>query len=254
MENTIHRFEAAGLGKAPFKVVGCREIIHTAGGVSKAGGTCDFCGTGIRYAFLIESSDGKIFKVGSDCVKRTGDSALERQTKYAKAEYEEEKKNNAGKKIAKAKLEELGLSELWELYESEALDYQLSDMIRFLVRRGYWSDAQERFARKLFLSRSEKKEEETPVDDVREGRYEVVGTVLTRKLKETRFGRQTKILVKVDEGAFKIWGSIPSGIADCESGDKVSFSAEVVRSDQTRNSVSSAARPKRNLLTNKKEG
>jgi hypothetical protein len=69
----VHPFEVAGLGKAPFRFSHVTENVFSTGGlfaVTKAGGTCDFCGTGIRYEYWIKSHDGQTFKVGCDCVAR----------------------------------------------------------------------------------------------------------------------------------------------------------------------------------------
>lgn len=41
-------------------------------GTSKAGGHCNYCFTGIRYEYVIKSSDDKQFVVGCDCVAKTG--------------------------------------------------------------------------------------------------------------------------------------------------------------------------------------
>ena len=71
-----HVFELAGLGKAPFKFVGIFEKVFKAGNVVKPGGSCHFCGTGIRYCCEILSSDGKRFVVGTDCVDKTGDYGI----------------------------------------------------------------------------------------------------------------------------------------------------------------------------------
>lgn len=69
----IHPFEKAGLGKAPFRCIGVEEMVFTMpDGYSKAGGSCQYCGTGIRWAFQIKSSDGAHFHVGCDCVEKTG--------------------------------------------------------------------------------------------------------------------------------------------------------------------------------------
>jgi hypothetical protein len=64
-----HPFEAAGLGKAPFRLVGVTENVYRhPGGTCQPGGTCDYCSTGILYEFRIRSADGRTFVVGSDCV------------------------------------------------------------------------------------------------------------------------------------------------------------------------------------------
>jgi len=71
----VHPFEKAGLGKAPFHCVGIRENVYvTAGGAHRQpGGCCNYCGTGIQWEYIIKSSDGATFVVGSDCVQRTGE-------------------------------------------------------------------------------------------------------------------------------------------------------------------------------------
>jgi hypothetical protein len=85
--NTIHPFEAAGLGLAPFRYVGMVQqnvsgglrSLGTSGGVeffTKPGGTCAYCGTYIVQMFNIRSADGKEFHVGCDCVRKTGDNNL----------------------------------------------------------------------------------------------------------------------------------------------------------------------------------
>lgn len=83
----IHVFEAAGLGKAPFRFVA----------VWKSYTTCDFCGTGILWNCWILSSDGKSFKVGSECVKRSGDAGLIQASTLAikKAKKEELREKQA---------------------------------------------------------------------------------------------------------------------------------------------------------------
>ena len=98
----IHRFEFAGLGKGPFAFTGrVTEKVHCVpGGPSKAGSCCDYCSTGIRYEFWVKSSDGKEFKVGCDCIHKTGDRGLILQ--IAKAERELRDKKNAAAKARKA--------------------------------------------------------------------------------------------------------------------------------------------------------
>lgn len=84
MEHELHKFEKAGLGKAPFRIVGHEEKRGpidmgnglTIGAPGQPMGTCDFCGTGIVDCFRIASSDGKTFVVGSVCVHKTGDAGL----------------------------------------------------------------------------------------------------------------------------------------------------------------------------------
>ena len=72
MITTTHPFERAGLGLAPFRSVGIREITYVAypGAPAQAGGTCHYCGTGIRYAVCVQSADNKDFIIGMDCAEK----------------------------------------------------------------------------------------------------------------------------------------------------------------------------------------
>lgn len=68
-----HPFERAKLGVAPFRCISMQTNWYSAGpGHKQPGGSCDYCGTGIAYEYVILDSTGKQFKVGSDCVLRTG--------------------------------------------------------------------------------------------------------------------------------------------------------------------------------------
>lgn len=79
-EQKIHRFEAAGLGKAPFRCIGVNENVYRAcpGAPAQPGGCCAYCGMGIRYEYMIVSADGKGFTVGCDCVAKVGDAGLKK--------------------------------------------------------------------------------------------------------------------------------------------------------------------------------
>lgn len=66
-QKIIHKFEEAGLGIAPFD-------IHAV--VMADWSNCEFCGTGIKEHCYIKDVNGKIFLVGNECVKHTGDSGL----------------------------------------------------------------------------------------------------------------------------------------------------------------------------------
>lgn len=80
----IHVFEKAGLGKAPFRVIGVEERrgpIQTGpntfvGAPGQPMGCCQYCFTGIVECWKIQSADGRTFIVGCDCVRKTGDKGL----------------------------------------------------------------------------------------------------------------------------------------------------------------------------------
>ncbi len=101
----VHVFEAAGLGKAPFTWVGYFEdrggkqmttangLVVTVGSPGQPMGTCDYCGTAIAICCRIQSSDGKSFIVGSDCVAKTNDAGLKAQVDQMKAKLTREKQD-----------------------------------------------------------------------------------------------------------------------------------------------------------------
>jgi len=70
----VHRWERAGRGKAPFRVVGhyVAEPYQAVPGDPNCpllpGAACDVCGQAISGVFRIRSADGREFKVGEDCV------------------------------------------------------------------------------------------------------------------------------------------------------------------------------------------
>lgn len=78
---SVHPFEEAGLGLAPFRFVGMREVRgpllvmvdgveFQVGAPGQPMGTCAYCGQGIAVCCDISSADGKRFTVGSDCVAK----------------------------------------------------------------------------------------------------------------------------------------------------------------------------------------
>lgn len=119
-EHTIHKFEEAGLGKAPFRVVGV-EILrgplpildpktgqHTGGYSGSPGqpmGCCRYCYTGIAECWWVESADGKRFMVGNVCVGKTGDRGLKKQMAPLKRELSH-KRDDARIATAQAALQD----------------------------------------------------------------------------------------------------------------------------------------------------
>jgi ribosome-binding protein aMBF1 (putative translation factor) len=109
----IHPFEARGLGKAPFRFAGQihQDLCYGEAILNRAeyektgialttqpGGTCDYCGTAIKKMYQIVSSDGKTFKVGCDCVMKTGDHKLKKA--ISAVVRAEQKKTREAKKVA----------------------------------------------------------------------------------------------------------------------------------------------------------
>jgi hypothetical protein len=111
----IHAFEQAGLGKAPFKIIGFEGVEdRIAHNVSRAahgltyttnacGGTCDYCGKAIFNVYRIRSADQKEFAVGCDCVCKTGDAGMVKiVTDIAKEHAKARRQAREDAKIAEA--------------------------------------------------------------------------------------------------------------------------------------------------------
>lgn len=107
MENeTKHVWEIAGLGQAPYTYIGHTTEHYQAcpGAPIQVGGSCDFCGQGISEMYRFRSADGKVFKVGSNCVKRAGDKGLIRMiAKDVKAHQKATREARQDARIAAAK-------------------------------------------------------------------------------------------------------------------------------------------------------
>jgi hypothetical protein len=79
---TVHPFEKAGLGVAPFKFIGVEYRVGSlksvvdgitceVGSPGQPMGCCDYCGQGIAECCVIKDANGKTFIVGNVCVGKT---------------------------------------------------------------------------------------------------------------------------------------------------------------------------------------
>ena len=86
--DSVHKFERAGLGKAPFRFIGMYEdrgphkfagpggTTIEIGSPGQPMGVCKYCGTGIAICCKVRSADGNEFVVGSDCIAKVGDEGM----------------------------------------------------------------------------------------------------------------------------------------------------------------------------------
>jgi hypothetical protein len=138
MCDKIHVFEAAGLGKAPFRLVGLFSIPPKS--LLEANpdaynnqmrqaprdvgvGTCHFCSTAIMANFIIQSHDKKKSAVGCDCVQKTGDKGLVDAVKLAQKKADREKREainevNRIQRLQAQREKNGGLTD-WEKQEKE---------------------------------------------------------------------------------------------------------------------------------------
>lgn len=123
MSNTpamIHKFETAGMGKAPFKLIGMYSIPSPSLGESNpqayqnalkamprdvAVGSCDYCHTPLVHNFILLSADNKKSVVGCDCVAKVGDRGLEDAIKATRREAKREARVEARQAAYEAELD-----------------------------------------------------------------------------------------------------------------------------------------------------
>ncbi|MGA7829761.1 MAG: hypothetical protein WCA21_02230 [Terracidiphilus sp.] len=74
-----HKFETAGLGIAPFRLVRVEMRWFSIPGIpgsKKPGSSCMFCGHPIAECCFLRDANGKEFHVGNECIKKAGDAGL----------------------------------------------------------------------------------------------------------------------------------------------------------------------------------
>lgn len=117
----IHRFEEAGLGVAPF-------TLHMV--MMQDWSTCDYCGTAIKEHCYIKDCTGKVFLVGNECVKHTGDAGLISNVKVAVSKLRTEMRHKREqRKIDTAK----AILASFESVKAELL-------VRFTYKEDFWND------------------------------------------------------------------------------------------------------------------
>jgi len=98
----VHKFEKAGLGKAPYRFLGVSEHKFQAapGEPIKPGGSCDYCGASIMYAAQLQGACGARFKVGCDCALSAGGAGMQKRVEDWQKKHERELRK--ARKAAKA--------------------------------------------------------------------------------------------------------------------------------------------------------
>lgn len=137
-QQLIHKWEAQGLGQAPFTCVGLyslparslaeynpqayqAELAQMPKGFDI--GTCAVCGMALTNNFLIRTGCGRQFSVGCDCVKKAGDAGLVDAVQARKRAADREKRfqEREAERLARlqAQRERNGGLTDWELQEEQ---------------------------------------------------------------------------------------------------------------------------------------
>jgi len=220
-----HIFETAGLGSAPFTFVGNERKYFQAcpGAPLQCGGSCDYCGTGIVDMYHIQSSDGRSFKVGCECVKKTGDLGLIakiKQVRSARAKALRVARNEAKAKTFAARSLEMarirrqaarkqanafaqahGLIPAFKVALKGAKRAMAKELLGKLIAFGHLSVATVDFIKSLG----------TKLPPAPVGRVVFSGEIVKVKHTIGAYGPQTKIIVQSDDG-WRCWVSCPVAI------------------------------------------
>jgi hypothetical protein len=216
-----HPFEGAGLGKAPFRLIRSTRQPKSC---------CDYCGTAIALEFWIMGTDGRTFKVGSDCVLKTADAGLahhvERELRVIRKAQTVTRK---AARVQTAAVEFLGLhadvAAAFKAIEgaaeptSKRKQWQLStlrDLAAKLTQWGSLSDKQVAFAAKLYAEFTTPEAEAEKHVAAPLGRVTVRGRIVSVKVYSSQYGTSWKMTVKVQtpEGVWLCWATVPSSLMD----------------------------------------
>ena len=207
-------------------------------------GQCDHCGAYINYhAVYCHAPTGEHIIVGHDCADNTLGWSDRRSLDLArqKRATEAARKNAAEEKQRRENIENTrrlfpDAVALLETYEGS--NSFIQDVAGRFTRFGTTKrieggdhGAQSKVMAAVLKAHQrdlDREAEQADAADVREGRYEIEGVVLSTKLQESDYGSTWKMLVKQDDGA-RVWGSIPAEI-DADKGDRVKFTARVKQS------------------------
>ena len=138
MGKDIHKWEFNSIGKAPFQFVGAYEIPssslaeHNPDAYNNrlremppcSCGICTVCGQAIVINCIVRDGTGKIFPVGSDCIKKAGDAGMTSSVKEWQNARVREKRRKKAEEEREARLQAQrekngGLTD-WEIRQKRA--------------------------------------------------------------------------------------------------------------------------------------
>lgn len=196
------------------------------------GGNCMVCGSvnAIYTTLFYHAKSNSYVRLGADCTEKLyghdfGAAKFRAQVKDAR-------EHQAGKAKAQLILADNGLSAAWDINAGDGTRYEestIKSIVGKLIQYGSISPKQVAFVASLLkkidnratidAQRQEEKDAAAPCPT---GRTTVSGLVLSTKTQESQFGLTFKMLVKADSG-YKVWSTVPAGLAEAQKGDRVAF-------------------------------
>lgn len=200
------------------------------------GGNCHVCGAHCIYSVLFHHEPTNSYiRTGMDCAEKLDMCDCSSFRREIRSALEQ----NAGKRKAKAILEQHGLSRAWEIATFGDLPRKeekiISEMVAGLIKWGKFSDKQIAFMGKLLhdvehrpeieAKRAAEYEAASPLP-LTEERAVIIGQVVSVK-RPNKFTYEDRMMVVADAG-WKIMGKVPSDIFDTvKVGDRVQFNGRI---------------------------
>lgn len=209
------------------------------------GGQCAVCGSvnAIYLVIFYHAKTNTYICTGQDCAEKLGMSVSEGEMSLFRRRCVEAHEAVAGKRKAKAILEQSGLSACYDYYIAEwdsiksnpaIRDIQIiRDIVDKLVQYGSISEKQSAFLGRLLQQidnapaiAAQKAQERELAKDCPQGKHLIAGKILSFKQVESMYGITLKMLVQSTDG-YKVWGTCPSSLSGAEKGDSVQFMATI---------------------------
>lgn len=190
------------------------------------GGNCHICGAHCIYTALYYHAKTNVYiRTGMDCAEKM-DMADAGRFRSFRAGVKSAMEAMAGKRKAKFILEEHGLGQCWDVYESQ---YQPSDkfpvvttrdIVGKLIKYGSISEKQVEFLKRLLKEinnapaiEAQRQAEKDAAENAPEGRKTFQAEVISTKVVYSQYGEQIKMLAKAINGGWKVWCTVPSALS-----------------------------------------
>ena len=203
-------------------------------------GTCDHCGAAFAHgALFLHIPTQELIHVGHICASNTvglpdkAAAARKKAEKYAakQAAHRKQMEKTEGWRNENAVLLE------WMENQENPHGFIIS-LLSTVHKWGDLSQAQTRAAYKWMEGAAKREAKAAEAAErlsnampVRDGRYDILGTILSKKWKNTQFGDQLKMVVELPDGN-RIYGTVPKALraAGVEIGSEIKFTATVEKS------------------------
>lgn len=185
---------------------------------------CACCNQKVKYnTIVVHRPTGELYDLGSRCAT---DLQLAQSLDINYATGRLKKRVAAKAKVSRFVDAQSAENQEVIRWMSETKNRIGKDMHKRLAKWGELSPKQISFAASLKQREEQNAEAMAGVAELDEGRYEITGTVISRKCRENGYGSTWKVLVQLADGR-KVYGTQP---VPCEKGDTITFTARVEKS------------------------